>query len=116
MKYIFTFFTFFSLSSSLFAQEAAPDFNRIADYDKKMDSLKKYCNVLMGSDSAKGDNFPQALIYGLKGLQMAKKEDHKSIAQFALVTGVSYYNRANFDSASYYFKLASKESAIAKNT
>lgn len=116
MKYIFTLFTFLSLSYPLFAQEAAPDFERIADYDKRMDSLKKYCNVLLGSDSAKGDNFPQALIYGLKGLGMAKKEDHNSMAQFALVAGVSYYNRANFDSASYYIKLASKESAIAKNT
>lgn len=115
MKYIFTFFTFLNLSSLLFAQEATPDFERIADYDKKMDSLKKYCNVLLGSDSAKGDNFPQALIYGLKGLSMAKKNDHNSIAQFALITGVSYYNRANFDSASYYMKLAFQESAIAKN-
>jgi signal transduction histidine kinase len=116
MKYFFTLFAFFSLSCPLFAQEAAPDFDRIRDYDKKMDSLRKYCNVLMGSDAAKGDNFPQALIYGLKGLQMAKKDDHKSIAQFALVTGVSYYNRANFDSAAYYMKLASRESAITKNT
>jgi signal transduction histidine kinase len=116
MKYILTLLTFLGLSYSLFAQEATPDFERITDYDKKMDSLKKYCNVLLGSDSSKGDNFPQALIYGLKGLRLAKKDDHNSIAQFALITGVSYYNRASFDSASYYIKIATKESAIAKNT
>lgn len=111
------FFIATCLSLHSFAQqEPVPDFGQIGDYVLKMDSLKKYCNVLLGSDSAKGDNFPQALIYGLKGLQMAKKQDHQSIAQFALVTGVSYYNRASFDSASYYMKLSARESLISKKT
>ena len=67
--------------------QPAPDFNGIKDYQRRMDSLKAYCNMLLGSDSAKGDNFPMALIYGLKGLGMSKKEDHRSRAQFAMVAG-----------------------------
>lgn len=110
MKYIHTFIFSLILIAPLAAQQASPDFDRIKDYQQKMDSLRRYCNRLLGSDASKGDNFPQALVYGLKGLQMARKEDHRSIGQFALVTGIAYYNAARFDSALVYMQLAARES------
>lgn len=117
MKHFFLLILFSGWCSlSWSQQDTPPDFEKIKDYNTRMDSLKRYCNVLLGSDSAKGDNFPQALVYGLKGLTLAKKEDHKYIATFAMVAGVAYYNRANFDSASFYIKRSALEAAADKNT
>ncbi len=110
MKYIYLFVSFLCLSMPGFAQNSAdPDFSQVKDYNKKMDSLKQYCNILLGCDSTKGDNFPKALVYGLKGLQMAHKDDHKHLSHFALVAGVGYYTVARFDSALHYIKLAATE-------
>lgn len=97
------------------ARGADPDFSRIRNYKRRIDSLKSYCNMLLGSDAAKGDNFPQALTYGLTGLALAKKDDHNSRSQFSIVTGVAYYNMTRFDSASYYMKQAAAESLLAGN-
>ena len=116
MKYIYALIFSFGFVIPLAAQQATPDFSRIKDYQVQMDSLKRYCNLLLGSDAAKGDNFPQALVYGLKGLELAHKDDHKSISQFALVAGVAYYNAARFDSALVYMKLSAKESRQAGAT
>ncbi len=116
MKYIYAFIFSFGFTYPLAAQQAAPDFDHIRDYQVKMDSLKWYCNQFLGSDARKGDNFPQALVYGLKGLQLAHKDDHKSIGTFALVAGVAYYNAARFDSALTYMQLSAKESMLSGNT
>src|SRR6218665_630045 len=116
MKYALTLLALTGFATALHAQTAAPDFDRIGDYTQKMDSLRSYCNILLGSDSSKGDNFPQALVYGLKGLHMARPGDHKSLAQFAMVTGVSYYNRASFDSAAYYMQWSAREARLDHNT
>ncbi len=113
MKYIYVLLFSFGFFSPIAAQQAAPDFSRIKDYQLQMDSLKRYCNQLLGSDATKGDNFPEALICGLKGLQLARKDDHKSISQFALVTGVAYYNAMRFDSALVYMKRSARESQQA---
>ncbi|RYG30967.1 MAG: hypothetical protein EOO01_36040, partial [Chitinophagaceae bacterium] len=109
MKYLVAFVIFvFALFPASAQQSAGPDFERITDYRKKMDSLKAYCNILLGADSAKGDNFPQALVYGQLGLRMAKKDDHRALAQFSMITGVSHYNRASFDSAAFYMKMSAR--------
>lgn len=116
MKYVYTLVCLLCFAGTLYAQGADPDFDRIRDYQGRMDSLKRYCNMLLGSDPNRKDDFPKALFYGLKGLQMARKDDHASRGQLAIVTGVAYYNMTRFDSAQHYMKLAATESSQAGNT
>ncbi len=115
MKYSFTLFLLCGFLPLLAQQPPVPDFGRIKNYDAKMDSLRAYCNILLGSDASRGVNFPQAIVYGQKGLDMTRQDDHRHKAQFALVAGIGYYSIARFDSALVYMKLAAAESVPARN-
>lgn len=114
MKYIFILLLIAGCSRQALAQ-TGPDIERIGDYATRMDSLKRYCALLLGSDASKGENFQQAVVYGQKGLQWARPGDHRHIAHFALVTGIGYYTTARFDSAQVYTQLAARESVLAHN-
>lgn len=109
MKPLYSLLLCLFIAGPLHAWQSAPDFKQIKDYHRRMDSLKRYCNQLMGSNPDKGDNFPQALVYGLKGLAMARPDDHQSRGQFALISGIAYYNTIRFDSALVYMRLAGNE-------
>lgn len=76
--------------------------------------MVQHCNLLLGSDSAVAENYPEAIGYTLQGLQACSPNDARSKGLFALYAGLSYYNTLKFDSALFYFNLAYKESVKAK--
>lgn len=85
-------------------------------YNRKIAGWVQRCTLLLGSDSAVAENYPQAIILSLQGLQACKPEDAKSKGLFAIFAGLSYYNTLKFDSALYYFNLAYAESMKAGAT
>ncbi len=95
------------------AQVSPPDFTKIKDYEARMESMKKYGDLLMGSDSAIAENYAEGIHHGLSGLSTCKKEDAKFRTYFASIAGLSYYNQMKFDSAIHYFNIAYKESKAA---
>ena len=116
MKQFYLILSFVVLCFGASAQRtAAPDFSKIKDYQKQMDSLIKYCSLMLGSDSSLAENFPQALVYADLGLKFVKKDDYKSRCHFSLVKGIAYYNLAQFDSALHYVETASTLSFNTKN-
>ncbi|WP_118976053.1 ATP-binding protein [Taibaiella koreensis] len=116
MRYIFILLLLCQLQPLFAQQSAIPDFDRIKDYTVRMDSLKAYCNIQIGSDAAKGVDFPQAIACSRKGIAMARKDDYLRRAHFALVAGIGYYSLASFDSALIFMKLSVKESVPARNS